>query len=288
MMPGQMQKMIQTVTTTSGRTVRARLPFPLRTILVIAFLFLFPFSGLQAAHAEAPDPVIITGDTDYPPSSWGDGNTLAGAAIDALKLAFAELDIPIKVVNKGPWKRAQEALKYGEADIITSVYRTPERQSYAVYTDTPYMIERNVIWVMKDKVFPFDDWRDLQDKKAGLLLGNSYGAEWDTLFERVLATEEVHDMHSNLKKLKSGRIDYIPYALYPGTILIRRYGYQDMVECLPTTMASVGVYIAFSKKSEFLHLLPAINKAIARYKADGTMQRLIEGNIDDYLLGHPK
>jgi len=270
-----------------GGPPRFRISGQFRTSVVLLLICLVPLFHPLPAQAERPAPVIITGDIDYPPSSWAEGDTLAGVAIDILKLAFTELCVPVRVIHKGPWKRAQAALKYGEADIIASVYRTPERQSYATYTETPYMVEQNLIWVMKDKRFPFDSWRDLQGKTGGLILGNSYGTQWDPLFQRKLTVERVHSMHSNLKKLSSGRIDYIPYALYPGTIFIRRYGYQDTVECLPTPMNSEGLYIAFSRKSKFLRYLPAIDEAIARYKADGTIDRLIEANIEKYLANSP-
>lgn len=263
---------------------------PAHTALLWAFTLLVVFFTLLVSHqaALADHPVIITGDIDYPPSSWSDGSTLQGVAIDVLKLAFEELGVETRVISKGPWKRAQSALKYGEADVITSVYRTAEREQYAVYVDEPYLMEKNVIWVMKDKPFPFSGWEDLKGKTGGLLLGNSYGYDWDQLFKKKLKVETVPNMLPNLKKMESGRIDYIPFALYPGTILVRRHNYQDRVVSLPTPMNSVGLYVAFSKKSSFLHLVQDINEAIIRYKADGTLDRLIAENIELYLNTHTR
>lgn len=226
-----------------------------------------------------------SGNVSYPPSSWAVGDAMVGVGADLLTRIFDDLGIRVDSINAGPWKRTLDALRYGSIDVATTLYKTAEREKHMVFTDEPYMDDINVIWVLKGKGFPFQDWPDLLDKRGGAIIGDSYGNRWDDLFHYHLAMERVKTMRANLKKLEEGRIDYIPYGLYPGLIVIRKYGYGDRMEYLSTPLSSNGLYMAFSKQSPFLKYLPQVNEAIARLKTDGTIDRLIRENIDRYLMG---
>ncbi len=248
-----------------------------RYILIITVLFMTSF-------ASANDRVLISsGNPDYAPSSWEEDGKIVGVAAELLQMILNESGIRMESKYLGPWKRVQHYGKTGEVDIITTIYRNKERETYLDYTSVPYMDDPNVVWVWQGRTFPFEKWDDLIGKTGTAVLGDSYGPEFDKFITEKLKMDRVHSILSNFKKLESGRSDYMPFSLHAGMIAARREGYGDKLVHLPTPLLSEGLYFAVSKKSEFGDLLPKIDAGIRKYKADGTIDRLIEKYIQEYV-----
>lgn len=247
-------------------------------------LFLMACVGI----AYAGDTLISSGNQSYPPSSWQEGETIVGVAAELTQMIFADLGIKAESRYVGPWKRVQMDAKEGRIDLVTTIYKNKEREGYLDYPETPYMDDPNVIWVWKGKTFPFEKKEDLIGKKGLAVLGDSYGDEFDKFIAEKLTVERVADLLLNFKKLEVGRADYMPYGLHSGIIAAKQYGYADKVEYLPKPLLSAEMYIAISKKSAFRKYLPELEKGIRKYKADGTIDKLIRKYIDIYVSTQKK
>lgn len=242
-------------------------------------IMLFPPSLSCAA-----DPVLISsGNPNYPPSSWAENKQIVGVAAELTKLIFNELGIKVKSQTFGPWKRVQVNAQNGSIDIITTIYKNPEREAYLVYPKYSYMDDKNVVWVQKGKTFPFKKWEDLIGRRGGSVLGDSYGKAFDAFMKERLTIEKVKSAELNFLKLESGRIDYFPYGQYSGIIAAKRFGYEFKVEYLETPLLSERLYIAISKKSKFRKYLPQLEEGIKNLKANGTIDKLIEKHIEKYI-----
>jgi polar amino acid transport system substrate-binding protein len=231
--------------------------------------------------------VVATGNKAYPPSSWIEGEKIIGVASHLLELIFKDIGIKYKSKYVGPWKRTQSYAKAGRFDIITTIYKTQEREIYLDYTEKPYMEDLNVIWVWKGHQFKFDSWHDLIGKPGGAIIGDSYGIEFDKFIVTNLTLERVISIEQNFRKLERNRIVYMPYGLYPGLISAKRFGYHNRIEYLQKPIVSNGLYIAFSKKSPFRQYLPDVNAGIAKYKKNGTITRLIQKYMKQYIDTQP-
>jgi polar amino acid transport system substrate-binding protein len=74
----------------------------------------------------------------------------------------------------------------------------------------------------------------------------------------------------------SGKADYFIYSLYAGENQLKQNGQQSKFESLPKFVDEESFYITISKKSPFVKYLADINKGIEKYKADGTINKLID------------
>lgn len=246
-------------------------------VLMFSALYLSP----EISHSK-DDILVSSGNHNYPPSSWREDDQIVGVAADLLRLIFDELGVKVQSPYKGPWKRVQKFAEDGKIDILTTLYKNTEREAYLDFPSEPYMDDSNVIWVKKGKKFPFEKWGDLFEKTGGIVLGDSFGKKFDK-FMKQLNIEQVLNIDQNFKKLSVGRLDYVPAGLYSGTMSIKRLGFENELEYLQKPLLSEGLYIAVSKKSKYRKYLPEIEKAIRKYKDDGTIEHLIQKNMEQYI-----
>jgi len=256
----------------------------MKTKLTLIFVILMTCAGI--AYSE--DVLISSGNQSYPPSSWQEGEAIVGVAAELTQMIFADLGIKAESKYVGPWKRVQKEANDGKIDVITTIYKNKEREEYLDYPQTPYMDDPNVIWVWKGKRFPFEKKEDLIGKKGLAVLGDSYGEEFDKFIAEKLTIERAAELLMNFKKLQAERGDYMPYGLHSGIIAAKQYGYDGKLEYLPKPLLSEGMYIAISKKSKFRKYLPELEKGIRKYKADGTIEKLIQKHIDLYVKSQKK
>ncbi len=220
---------------------------------IFIFLLLF-FNSLEARTEDCgPCKIIrVSGNAEYPPLTWQDKEDpqkLTGFAVELLEMAFAEVGIEIRAVYAGPWKRAQEAMRKGQIDILGGAYITAERQTYMDYVHPPFVMDPTVIFIPKGRPFKFEKWEDLIGLTGGAPTGNSFGETFDRFEKEHLKIERVAKLSQAFKKLVNGRSDYVVYGLYPGLADAETSGYGDRIDYLPKSLISEGLYFTFSKKS---------------------------------------
>jgi polar amino acid transport system substrate-binding protein len=235
---------------------------------------------LATGALQAQTVVRATGHPNWPPFSWQQGDKIVGIGAELTELVFKDLGLTVSSKAHGNWKRAQLEVEHGKVDVIVAAYFTTERSKVMVYPAQPYMNDANVLWVSKDNVFPFQQWSDLVDKTGTAMLGESYGEAFDLYIKERLKVEWVSTPAQNLGKLELGRADYYPFSLYGGQIQVRQLGFEGKITHLPTVLSTEGTYIAISRKSPLVARLPQIEAAIARLRADGTIDRLVRKYID--------
>jgi polar amino acid transport system substrate-binding protein len=174
----------------------------------------------------------------------------------------------------------QNGAQNGNIDVIVGIYHTYDRAQYLAYPNLPYIEDVNVVWVLKGREFPFEEWGDLVGKRGTAMLGESYGEEFDHFINERLNIERVSTPLQNLKKLAALRSDYYPFSLHGGKIQVRQFGFGERVHHLPHSISKEGVYIAISKKSRYARHLQQLTAAIRQYSTDGTIERLETKYLD--------
>ena len=87
---------------------------------------------------------------DYYPAMYKVKGNLKECAVEIVKEAFKRMgqEITIRMV---PMKRGQYMLKKGRADGMFTLYKTPERETFAYYPELPVLSRGISFYVRKDR-----------------------------------------------------------------------------------------------------------------------------------------
>ncbi|MDZ7698175.1 MAG: transporter substrate-binding domain-containing protein [Deltaproteobacteria bacterium] len=246
-----------------------------RAILGLSVAFMLCVSPVYADNV-----LKISGLPNYPPVLWKAKGTLLGVGAELAKTICTELRVSFKF-KPLPWVRALSEAEQGKIDMIAGVYIKKDRQEYMDYS-VPFMKDPSVIFVLKGHAFPFKRLKDLIGKKGVNMLGYSWGETFDRFSEEHLDITTVSKPLQALMMLERGRVDYFVYGLYSGEFVAAKSDMADKVEPLTHHVSEEGLYITFSKKSKFRHLLPRANDIIERLKSEGVIDRWVEQYLEKY------
>src|SRR4029077_2248090 len=136
--------------------------------------------------AEECAKITATGHPQYPVIAYKDGDNIAGAAPMLVEAIAKDLKVPLESKFMGSWSDAQAAARDGKADMIFGIYYNDERAAYLDYVKPAFMFDEVVVFVAKDKPFPYKDENDLIGKKGATNQGESYGNDFDAFIKDKL------------------------------------------------------------------------------------------------------
>ena len=105
---------------------------------------------ILAISASASSETLNLVTFDYYPSMYKVRGKLKGCAVEIVQEAFNRMGqgITIKMV---PMKRGQYMLKTGRTDGMFTLYKTPERETFAYYPELPVLSRGISFYVRKDR-----------------------------------------------------------------------------------------------------------------------------------------
>ncbi|UPW20730.1 ABC transporter substrate-binding protein [Agarivorans sp. TSD2052] len=247
-------------------------------VLVTLVAVFLGSSTLLADEVESSSTITLTacGHHDYAPWNWKRGNQIQGACAEVAKTLFKEVGVELDLSYQGPWKRCQFYIETGQVDVNICSFINDERNAYSAFIMTPMGINENAVFVKKGDEFSFNAWSDLIGKKVGLVLGVSLGKRFDNFLKANSEVERVASSRQNFHKLLHQRIDYIPMGRSAGLAMLYSYSAEDKIVALPTRILSGELYISMSKKSDYLYLLPAIEKQMQQQGYYPWVESLLE------------
>ncbi len=242
------------------------------SLLIAVGLVFAPLSGCKKQENEIE--YIASGHDNWPPFMYQSNDLIVGASPEIVAKIFSELGLKISFKYVGPWDVVQEKAKSGEVDLLVAAYKTPERETYMVYS-IPYAIDPVSIFVKKGKTFPFANWNELINKKGVITVGDSYGQKFDQYIKDSLNVVTVATPDEAFALLANDQADYFVYAFYSGKKFIASKNLQEQIDILPNYVSAESFYITISKKSPLVEYLSRINQLLEQYIADGTIERII-------------
>ncbi len=242
-------------------------------------LYSFIIMSLWMPSVHARDTLLVFSDNDGKPYTWKKGNQIVGPIVDLITSVFKDLDIPVKTVIL-PWSRGLRQMKTGDIDVVLTIFHTPERAEYMMYT-VPYAQVRSSVFVKKGREFPYRKWEDLIDRIGLFLRGDSHGMDFDDFAKDHLNFSDIEGLEQAVKMLYHERGDYAILIKETALVEIADMGYQDKIVPLYVPISNQNVYIAFSKKSPFLKYLPKVNQQIQELRDNGTIEKMLEKVILD-------
>nr|WP_314566795.1 cystine ABC transporter substrate-binding protein [uncultured Pseudomonas sp.] len=251
-----------------------------RRTLLVGTLGLALGAGLmgQAIAGEQLDNIKKAGvinvglEGTYPPFSFvGEDGKLAGFEVEFSEALAKELGVKVKL-QATKWDGILAALESKRLDaVINQVTISEERKKKYDFSE-PYTVSGIQALVLKkneDKL-NIKSAADLAGKKVGVGLGTNY-EEWVKANVKGADIRTYEDDPTKFQDLRIGRID---------AILIDRLAALEYAKKAPDTAAAGD---AFSRQESGValrkgepELLAAVNKAIEKLRADGTLKKLSE------------
>ncbi|NKQ13680.1 cystine ABC transporter substrate-binding protein [Pseudomonas sp. SST3] len=207
----------------------------------------------------------------YPPFSFVDeSGKLSGFEVELSEALAKELGVKVKL-QATPWDGILAALESKRLDaVVNQVTISEERKKKYEFSPSLYTVSGIQALVLKKNVDSIKKADDLAGKKVGVGLGTNY-EQWlkDNQPKAIIKT--YNDDPTKFQDLRIGRID---------AILIDRLAALEYAKKAPDTAAAGD---AFSRQESGIalrkgepELLDAVNKALDKLRADGTLKTLSE------------
>lgn len=208
----------------------------------------------------------------YPPFSFvDDSGKLTGFEVEFSEALAKELGVKVKLQTT-PWAGILAALESKRLDAVVNQVTISEERKKKYDFSEPYTISGIQALVLTKKADELNIKKaaDLDGKKVGVGLGTNY-EQWVKAEVPGAQVKTYDDDPTKFQDLRVGRID---------TILIDRLAALEYAKkANDTTVTSE----AFSRQESGIalrkgesELLAAVNKAIEKLRADGTLKKLSE------------
>ena len=235
--------------------------------------------ALWPSVVQAQSDILIDFDAANPPFMFGTVTRAEGFYPDLIEAIFRQMNRPARLTAK-PWKRAIAELDLGTAG-VGGIYKTEERLKKYAFSE-PLFVERIVVYFHRDKAIHFRTLADLNGKRVGVLLGWSYGDDFDNARKAGrIAVEEVYADSQNFDKLAQGRVDAVLAIEQVGTHLMRAARNAN-IEKSPVFLAANPTHLVFNKNQHAEALLRDFNAALAELKKNGVYTTIVDkiGAVD--------
>lgn len=214
----------------------------------------------------------------YPPYEMIIDEDLTGFHIDLIKEVSRKISLNVVFISV-PWKRALVMVGNGEADAITFISVTPEREKYVIFN------KKNIIsntidgfFTIKENADKFNysgDLRSFVGYKIGTLRGYTYGEEFDNA--DFLTKDDTAGVEKQLiQKTITNRVDISIGNIQRIKFIAYRMGVEDDIICLKPYVSDAPNYLGFAKRPEISQLANDFGIALEQYKKTDQYNLLLD------------
>lgn len=231
--------------------------------------------------AAAPACELAVGWDPWEPYQYADADgTVRGLDVEIADLLATDVGCELKYV-RGEWGQLLGQLRDGDVHMLLAGTVLPEREAYAQFSD-PYREEAFAVFVRGDSLEKLNSMDILElaeaGHKVGITEGYFYGEEInEKAYSGPLATSFIPAPFAELNywRLLDGTTDALLDDPFVGVSVIRRKGWENRIVRHPQVLRSGTVSLMFSRASVDAEQVQRFNDALARRKADGSIDRII-------------
>ncbi|MBC8392308.1 MAG: transporter substrate-binding domain-containing protein [Deltaproteobacteria bacterium] len=252
-----------------------------RPIICLLIFFVAVF-GSQTVFAEESRPIAAI--THWPPMKVIKGDSFEGIDVSILEELGNRLNLHFRFIEC-PWNRCLEKIRAGQADFITGLAKDIDREKYMYFIEPPYKQTFSSVFyarkVLKGRPHPIQRYEDLYKSEVGMIRGSLYFDRFDKdqKIVKVKATNELQ----LLKMLDLGRFDIIIGNVLNFDYLIQTHGFSGKFEKAPFKVDRITpTYIAISKKSKFIDVIPRLGVALKNMVESKKIQAIEKAYIKKF------
>lgn len=204
-----------------------------------------------------------------------DADELTGIDVTIVRELARRLKLTLVVV-KAPWARALNLMETGKADLLSSAFRTPEREVFMDYFAEPFLTSLPIaFYTWKGSGVHLDTFEDLaRVKSIGVLRGASYFEKFDKATN--LAKVEVSSQDQLMPMVASRRLEVMAGYVDTENYRLVNEGFGDKLERLPLVYDNpVAVYMALSRLSPLRSRLAEFNAVNHQLLAEGFVAKAV-------------
>ncbi|BBB67679.1 hypothetical protein UNDYM_3426 [Undibacterium sp. YM2] len=206
----------------------------------------------------------------YPPYEYIEQGEVKGIAVDIIKEAFRLMGHQVSI-NIYPMRRSLEMVKNGEADGIFTVFKTPEREKYIIYSNEAVLQLTISLWTRNDSNINFDgELARLAPYRFGAVRGISYGSRFDEFIKSgVLNVELASDQTSAIRMALAQRFDIL-ISNHAGAIHeMKKMGLLNDFKVLYPVVQEQETFFGFAKKAHLEPLRDELDQVLKQLKQNG-------------------
>ena len=203
--------------------------------------------------------------TDWFPYTYEENGAAAGFEIEIFDAVIKQMQLEAEYTQY-PWKRCLMSLEHGQADVLISLLKTPEREGYTIYPETSISISKTMLFTTLDKTIEFSgSYQDLKGYTIGVIMGFSYGEAFDSA--DYLTKDEAADAPMLIAKLLKGRDDVAVENQVVVKASALKMGVQDQLRFLEPPIHTQKLYAGFSKANGLESLCTEFSQALHAFKS---------------------
>jgi polar amino acid transport system substrate-binding protein len=212
---------------------------------------------------------------DWPPYTNSSEN---GLATDIVTAACISVGLKYKIIHV-PWLRAENNVEKGEAFATYPYAITNERKSKYIFSDPIFSSSNSIIYKKSNSKININELQNIESFK-NYTIGMTTGSDAITVPLREIGAkvETTETIDLSMKKLQSGRIDFLIEDSYVINELLKQYRDNQIVVLKKQILFLDRDYCLMATKnnSNSSEIINLFNKGIRKIKSTGEYRRIIE------------
>jgi polar amino acid transport system substrate-binding protein len=230
-----------------------------------------------AMTATATQDVLVVGDTFRGHYEQNADGKISGLSVDLL-LAIAKKNGDNITFKMYPWPRALLMVANHKADIVSGMYRTPEREQHYLFCDNPYYLEQVLLYVRTDSNITWNgDLSSLKGKRVGVIRGWYYGPKFDYA-QRYFVLSTSDSLTDGVKALTHGLIDLLVSNKHNSEADLDAGETKVSITALEPAIDSQPGYLAFRNDATGEELRDKYNRIFNQMIESGEFDKIVRAN----------
>ncbi|OHD17070.1 MAG: hypothetical protein A2086_06210 [Spirochaetes bacterium GWD1_27_9] len=221
--------------------------------LRILFLIITFLSTIMIFSQNQKQLVIVF--ENYPPNTFIENNIPVGTELDIIKETLSLMNTTVEF-KEFPWARCMAMVKNGDADGITPIFKTKERETFLFYPEEYTTYEINSLFKPKDSKIEYKgNLEEIKNYTICVKSETSYGEMFDKF--KFLKKEIVSDQITIIKMVAGKRTDFGVGPVQVMTYMAKKDNYLSKIEFVTPELSKDPLFVAFSKAKDKNHELLA-------------------------------